>query len=254
LQLLIIYIYNVRFYKGGYFINNNKHKASYKDLLKFIDSFYNIKQRSLAYSLDTLCPGLYIWFFNTYIILGGDICPANYNYVIPTKLGFGFVFPSLDHWHTPFKQFKKNMTLEELLKYNNPLDGLEAIYKEYNLLGVEEENDPNAPNISQEEKELRQQNLIMKKKYGWAFSDLWNLDDVIFKFILPRLYVFYKEDVEGRQDVYLDEGSWADIVKDILRMILLNLEHDGSGFTPKESMIHINGMTLLARYIRRLWI
>jgi len=66
--------------------------------------------------------------------------------------------------------------------------------------------------------------------------------------------VFYKEDVEGRQDVYLDEGSWADIVKDILRMILLNLEHDGSGFTPKESMIHINGMTLLARYIRRLWI
>jgi hypothetical protein len=146
------------------------------------------------------------------------------------------------------------MTLEELLDYDNPLDGLEAIYKEYNLLDVEEENDPNAPNISQEEKELRQQNLIMKEKYGWAFSDLWNLDDVIFKFILPRLYVFYKGDIEGRQDLYLDEGSWANIVKDILRMILLNLEHDGGSFTPEESMIHINGMTLLARYIRRLWI
>ena len=101
------YIYNIRFYKGYYCINNNKNKASYKDLLKFIDSFYNIKQRSLAYSLDTLCPGLYIWFFNKYIIFGGDICPANYNYVIPTKFGFGFVFPNLDHWHTPFKQFEK---------------------------------------------------------------------------------------------------------------------------------------------------
>ena len=100
-------IYNIKFYKDCYYINNNKHKASYKDLLNFIDSFYHIKQRSLAYSLDTLCPGLYAWFFNKYIIIGGDTCPSNYNFVIPTKFGFGFVFPNLNYWHTPFKYFEK---------------------------------------------------------------------------------------------------------------------------------------------------
>jgi hypothetical protein len=146
------------------------------------------------------------------------------------------------------------MTLEELLKYNNPLDGLEAIYKEYNMHEEEEENDPCAPDISAEEKEYREKGLLMKEKYGFGFSELWNLNDKIYKFVLPRIYVFYKEDVEGRDPIYLDEGTWADIIKQIMSMLLLNLETDVNDFTVEESVINVNGLTLLARYIRRLWI
>lgn len=146
------------------------------------------------------------------------------------------------------------MKLEDLLTYEDALDGLEAIYKEYDLLYKEEENDPNASNISLEEKQSRQRNIEMKNKYGWGFSELWNLDQCIYKFILPRLYLFYKEDIEGRQHIYYDEGTWADIVKSILKMLLLNLDNDGRGFTAEESAIHITGMTLLTRYIKKLWI
>ena len=67
----------------------------------------SLKQKSLAYSLDALYPGFYIWFFNLYIRIGGEDCPSDYNYVIPTKVGLGIVLPNLIYWHTPFKQFKK---------------------------------------------------------------------------------------------------------------------------------------------------
>lgn len=99
----------IRFFINSFDISTkNKFikSCSYLKLKGIIIKEYKIRERSLAFSIDTLTPGLYIWFYNINIMLGGTICSADYNLVIPTDFGFGIVLPNLVYWHTPFKYFK----------------------------------------------------------------------------------------------------------------------------------------------------
>jgi hypothetical protein len=59
--------------------------------------------RSIAFSMDTLIPGLYIWFGSFTLRLGGstpDDEPYRYPGMIHDFAGIGFVLPGYQIWST----------------------------------------------------------------------------------------------------------------------------------------------------------
>ncbi len=53
----------------------------------------DIQMRAIAYSLDTLIPGLYIWLGAIKIRIGGSEPEENYPGTIHSAIGIGLVFP-----------------------------------------------------------------------------------------------------------------------------------------------------------------
>ena len=53
----------------------------------------DIKMRAIAYSLDTLIPGLYIWLGAIKIRIGGCLPEDNYPGTIHSPIGIALVFP-----------------------------------------------------------------------------------------------------------------------------------------------------------------
>jgi hypothetical protein len=67
-------------------------KPEKPESLKPINSA-DIQMRSIAYSLDTLIPGLYIWLGALKIRIGGSLPEPNYPGKIHSPIGIAFVFP-----------------------------------------------------------------------------------------------------------------------------------------------------------------
>ena len=164
------------------------------------------------------------------------------------------------------------MKLEELLAIKDYKEGLKALYAEYDLeLGYKEDEGEELytkypeymedESTTEEDRQeyindhlaFREANNHIKTNYGWDMTQLWNLDDTIFKFLLPRLYVFYKTDYSLEQD-YGEDGTFKDVLEAILDG-LLNVLYNNDGFEEAEhNEEKINkGMMLLGKYIRRLW-
>lgn len=162
------------------------------------------------------------------------------------------------------------MKLEELLAFDDYKEGLKALYAEYDLeLGYKQKEDlyTKYPDSYEDETtteedrqeyikdhaEFRDANNYIKANYDWDMTQLWNLDDTIFQFLLPRLYIFYKTDLSLEQD-FGDDGTFKDILESILDA-LLNVLYTNEGFEEAEhnDVIINKGMTLLGKYIRRLW-
>ena len=53
----------------------------------------NPQMRAIAYSLDTLIPGLYIWLGALKIRIGGSLTEESYPGKIQTPIGMAFVLP-----------------------------------------------------------------------------------------------------------------------------------------------------------------
>jgi hypothetical protein len=53
----------------------------------------NLQMRSIAYSLDTLIPGLYIWLGAIKIRIGGSLAEESYPGTIHSPIGIALVFP-----------------------------------------------------------------------------------------------------------------------------------------------------------------
>jgi hypothetical protein len=53
----------------------------------------DIKMRSIAYSLDTLIPGIYIWLGAIKIRIGGSLPEESYPGTIHSFIGIALVFP-----------------------------------------------------------------------------------------------------------------------------------------------------------------
>jgi hypothetical protein len=53
----------------------------------------DIQMRSIAYSLDTLIPGLYIWLGALKIRIGGSLAEESYPGAIHSAIGIALVFP-----------------------------------------------------------------------------------------------------------------------------------------------------------------
>lgn len=53
----------------------------------------DIKMRAIAYSLDTLIPGLYIWLGAIKIRIGGSLPEDSYPGTIHSPIGIALVFP-----------------------------------------------------------------------------------------------------------------------------------------------------------------
>lgn len=164
------------------------------------------------------------------------------------------------------------MKLENLLNIKDYKEGLDALYKEYDLkLGEEDDSElytkypedlEDSTTTEEQRREyiqdhlaFREANIHIKTNYGWDMTQLWNLDETLFQFLLPRLYIFYKTDLSLEQD-YGEDGTFKDILEAILDA-LLNVLYTttNEGFEEAEhSEEKINkGMLLLGKYIRRLW-
>jgi hypothetical protein len=134
------------------------------------------------------------------------------------------------------------MDLTTLLAFEDYKEGLKALYERYDLtLGYK--------NYDPFEEETIQ---YLNSNYSWNTTELWNLDDTITRFLVPRLYVFYKLDDSTSQE--FEEGTWGNILESILEGLLMML-HPKEGFEqPKQDEKIINNATmLLGKYIRRLW-
>jgi hypothetical protein len=53
----------------------------------------DLQMRSIAYSLDTLIPGLYIWLGALKIRIGGSLPEESYPGTIHSPIGIALVFP-----------------------------------------------------------------------------------------------------------------------------------------------------------------
>jgi hypothetical protein len=53
----------------------------------------DLQMRSIAYSLDTLIPGLYIWLGAIKIRIGGSLAEESYPGTIHSPIGIALVFP-----------------------------------------------------------------------------------------------------------------------------------------------------------------
>ena len=165
------------------------------------------------------------------------------------------------------------MKLQNLLAFKDYKDGLKALYSEYDLeLGHKQEEGEeelyskypdyleDETTTEEERQEYIQDNLTFRKanthirsNYGWDMTELWDLDTTIYKFLLPRLYIFYKTDLSLDQD-FGEDGTFKDVLECILEA-LLNLIPDKDGFESLDTdETKVNkAMTLLGKYIRRLW-
>lgn len=134
------------------------------------------------------------------------------------------------------------MDLKTLLDFKDYKEGLKALYNTYNLSLGYKDYDP------LEEETVQ----YLNTNYGWNTTELWDLDTTIVKFLLPRLYVFYKFD--DTLDQEFEEGTWANILKSILEGLLMMLETKEGFEQPKvDEKIINNATTLLGKYFRRLW-
>jgi hypothetical protein len=134
------------------------------------------------------------------------------------------------------------MDLTTLLAFEDYKEGLKALYERYDLTLGYKDYDPS------EEETIQ----YLSSNYGWNTTELWNLDDTITRFLVSRLYVFYKLDDSTSQE--FEEGSWGDILKSILEGLLMML-YTKEGFEqPNRDEKIINDATmLLGKYFRRLW-
>jgi hypothetical protein len=53
----------------------------------------DIDLQAIAYSMDALIPGLYIWFSSIRIRIGGSLSEDNYPGTIQSPIGIGLVLP-----------------------------------------------------------------------------------------------------------------------------------------------------------------
>ena len=51
------------------------------------------QRRAIAYSMDTLIPGLYIWFYNLHLRIGGSQTETTYPGTIHSAIGIAIVLP-----------------------------------------------------------------------------------------------------------------------------------------------------------------
>jgi len=51
------------------------------------------QRRAIAYSMDTLIPGLYIWFHNLHFRIGGSQAETTYPGTLHSEIGIAIVLP-----------------------------------------------------------------------------------------------------------------------------------------------------------------
>ena len=138
----------------------------------------------------------------------------------------------------------EKITLDKLLSFDDYKEGLEYLYKNIDL-SLQIDDYVVGDEDNQERVDYIKETKYIKDKYGWDLSELWEFDTTLFKFMLPRLYVFYKTD--DSLDQQLQDCMFGDILKSIIDGCLSALEFD-------EDRDKINkAMTLLAKYYCRLW-
>jgi hypothetical protein len=74
-------------------------KPEKRPSLKLINS-PDLQMRSIAYSLDTLIPGLDIWLGAIKIRIGGSLPEENYPGTIHSPIGIALVFPGYRTYST----------------------------------------------------------------------------------------------------------------------------------------------------------
>lgn len=148
------------------------------------------------------------------------------------------------------------MNIQQLLSYQDYKDGLKALYSVFDLtLGC---------NLSLNEEDTEdkdQQQFIIddnyiKDMYGWSLTETWDLDKTLCKFLLPRLYVFYKTDITLENEYY--EGTFGHILETILEGLLLILDDYTNYKFDERQFVYKEGKTkeafmLLGKYAQRLW-
>lgn len=141
---------------------------------------------------------------------------------------------------------EEEITLDKLLSFKDYKEGLECLYNNLDLsLQLDDYSIKNEDKNNKERVDYIQETKAIKDKYGWDLSELWDFDTTLFKFMLPRLYVFYKMDDTLNQE--LEDGTFGDILKSIIDGCL-------SAVTFKEDRDKMNNaMRLLAKYYGRLW-
>jgi hypothetical protein len=83
---------------------------------------------------------------------------------------------------------------------------------------------------------------------GWDDSELWNLDNTISEFVLPRLRRF-KEYQSGHPS-YMTEEEWSGI----LNQMILAFENNLVDFPTEEQDQQVEeGLALFAKYYSHLW-
>lgn len=139
---------------------------------------------------------------------------------------------------------QEEITLDKLLSFNDYKEGLEYLYKNIDL-SLQVDDYVNNDEDNKERIDYIQETKAIKDKYGWDLSELWDFHTTLFKFMLPRLYVFYKTDESLDQE--LEDGTFGSILKCIIDGCL-------SAVTFKEDRDKMNNaMRLLAKYYGRLW-
>ncbi len=142
---------------------------------------------------------------------------------------------------------EQTVTLDDLLKFDDYKQGLQYLYDNIDL-DLQVDDYKVDEDTNQERLEYIQETQDIKAKYGWDLSELWDFDTTLFRFMLPRLYVFYKTD-DSLQQV-LDDGTFGDILKAIIEGCLVALSRDDDG-TYRDKID--KAMKLLGKYYGRLW-
>jgi len=142
---------------------------------------------------------------------------------------------------------EEEVTLDKLLSFDNYLDGLEYLYNNLDL-SLQVDDYKIDKDTTQERLDYIKESQLVKEKYGFDLSELWDFDHTLFKFILPRLYVFYKQD--ETLDQQYEEGTFGQIIEAILEACICSVVYyEKDGYRDKIN----KGMMLLGKYYCRLW-
>ena len=90
-----------------------------------------------------------------------------------------------------------------------------------------------------------------RKSRGWDDSDLWELDNNITDFILPRLKEFRKK-IGSPPTGEMTLEEWKDILNKMIIAFELN-DNDETEWTEEEQKKYKEGMFLFAEYFQELW-
>jgi hypothetical protein len=98
--------------------------------------------------------------------------------------------------------------------------------------------------------------LIQKLKYGFSNTELWNLDNTISKFVLPRL-IRFKQVGSSSHPSELTPEEWEIILNKMINSFQLMLQDDFKYTERKEITARQNkinaGLKLFAKYYQNLW-
>ncbi len=62
-----------------------------------------MSKRDLAWCLDALIPGVYLWIGDRVWAIGGSEAESSYPFTIKNGIGFAVILPNLEQFATPYE-------------------------------------------------------------------------------------------------------------------------------------------------------